>query len=85
MLPRKASPKMERHTPGRRAASGAASPMSLPAITDRLTDDPGVDASGIEITVADWEVTLSGMVTTRFERRRAGDIVEAVSGVTHEP
>lgn len=52
-------------------------------VSDRLTDDPGVDASNIEVSVAGGEVTLSGTVTSRNQRRRAEDCTEYVSGVTH--
>jgi osmotically-inducible protein OsmY len=50
-------------------------------INDRLTDDPWLDASEIEVTVATAEVTLTGTVDTRDDKRRAEDIVEQVSGV----
>lgn len=52
-------------------------------VHDRLTEDPFVDASQIEIKVAEGEVTLDGQVDTRTAKRRAEDIVEAVSGVSH--
>jgi osmotically-inducible protein OsmY len=52
-------------------------------VNDRLTDDPRLDASEIEVTVAAREVTLSGTVHTRQDKRRAEDIVDTVSGVTH--
>jgi hypothetical protein len=52
-------------------------------VNDRLTDDWRVDASDIEVTVSGTEVTLSGTVSTREQRRRAEDITESVSGVTH--
>jgi osmotically-inducible protein OsmY len=52
-------------------------------VSDRLTDDPYVDASDIEIAVASAEVTLTGSVDSRNARRRAEDIAERVSGVTH--
>lgn len=55
----------------------------LEEVVHRLTDDAHVDASDIEVSVKDREVTLSGTVATRFEKRRAEDIAEAVSGVTH--
>ncbi|PLK70191.1 osmotic sensory protein [Rhizobium sp. TH135] len=55
----------------------------LEDVNDRLADDPSVDASDIEVTVKDAEVTLSGHVTDRFEKRRAEDCVENASGVTH--
>jgi osmotically-inducible protein OsmY len=37
----------------------------------------------MEVEVKGREVTLSGTVVTRNLRRRAEDIVEMVSGVTH--
>ncbi|HEX2134865.1 MAG TPA: BON domain-containing protein, partial [Microvirga sp.] len=52
-------------------------------VNDRLTDDPHLDASEIEVTVQNREVTLSGTVNSRSEKRRAEDIAESVSGVTH--
>lgn len=52
-------------------------------VSDRLTDDPYVDASEIEVQVSGGEVTLSGMVTRREDRRRAEDLVERVLGVRH--
>jgi len=52
-------------------------------VNDRLTDDPHIDASDIEVSVSNREVTLSGHVNNRFEKRHAEDIAESVSGVTH--
>jgi len=52
-------------------------------INDRLTDDGYVDASDIEVTVANREVTLSGMVDSRMAKRRAEDIAEGISGVSN--
>jgi osmotically-inducible protein OsmY len=52
-------------------------------VSDRLTDDPDVDASDITVTVKEGEVTLDGHVDTRFAKRRAEDGAEDVSGVTH--
>jgi osmotically-inducible protein OsmY len=52
-------------------------------VSDRLTDDWRVDATEIEVTVSGTEVTLTGTVTSRDQRRRAEDIAESVSGVTH--
>ncbi|HEX2115671.1 MAG TPA: BON domain-containing protein [Alphaproteobacteria bacterium] len=52
-------------------------------VSDRLTDDPGVDASEIDIQVSNGEVTLSGTVHSRWQKRRAEDIAEDVSGVKH--
>jgi hypothetical protein len=42
-----------------------------------------VDASDVEVNVSNCEVTLSGTVDDRDERRRAEDCAERVSGVTH--
>lgn len=50
-------------------------------VNDRLSDDNYVDASEIDVTVNNGEVTLSGTVHTRNEKRRAEDVVEAISGV----
>ncbi len=50
-------------------------------VSDRLTDDPYVDASEIDVTVSSCEVTLSGTVDSRMAKRRAEDIAESVSGV----
>jgi osmotically-inducible protein OsmY len=50
-------------------------------VNDRLTDDQHIDASGIEVTVNNCEVTLSGHVSSRWAKRHAEDIVESVSGV----
>ena len=52
-------------------------------VCDRLTDDPHIDASEIEIEVSGAEVTLSGTVDSREARRHAEEIVEGVSGVTY--
>lgn len=50
---------------------------------DRLTEDVWIDASEVEITAADGEVTLNGTVEDRRAKRRAEDCVEAVAGVKH--
>jgi hypothetical protein len=52
-------------------------------INDRLTDDPMVDASDVKVEVKECEVTLSGTVDDRGAKRRAEDIAESVSGVSH--
>jgi len=52
-------------------------------VNDRLTDDSYVDASEIDVAVSKGEVTLSGTVTHRSAKRRAEDIAESISGVTH--
>jgi len=50
-------------------------------VCDRLTDDPRVDASDMEVQVDKGEVTLTGSVRTRDEKRFAEDLVERISGV----
>lgn len=52
-------------------------------INDRLTDDPFVDASDVDVSVKSCEVILTGTVDSRGAKRRAEDIAESVSGVMH--
>jgi len=52
-------------------------------VSDRLTDDPYVDASEIDVAVSGCEVTLTGTVDSRSTKRRAEDVAERVSGVRH--
>jgi hypothetical protein len=52
-------------------------------VNDRLSDDPWLDASEIEVAVVRAEVTLTGAVDNRNDKRRAEDIAEQVSGVKH--
>jgi hypothetical protein len=46
-----------------------------------LTDDDHIDASEIEVTVSEREVTLTGTVTSRMQKRHAEDLVERLPGV----
>jgi osmotically-inducible protein OsmY len=50
-------------------------------VSERLTDDPHVDASEMEVQVQGGEVTLAGTVESREMKRRAEDIAHAVGGV----
>lgn len=52
-------------------------------VNERLTDDLWLDASHIEVTVKDSEITLTGTVASRDDRRYAERIAESVSGSTH--
>jgi hypothetical protein len=52
-------------------------------VNDRLTEDHFLDASGIIVAVKDGEVTLSGNVERKRDKRRAEDIADSVSGVSH--
>src|SRR5690606_25759303 len=51
--------------------------------SDALTDDWGVDARQITVSVKDGEITLDGTVPSRRQKRRAEDCVEDLSGVRH--
>lgn len=50
-------------------------------VCESLTDDPHVDASNLEVSVKDCEVTLSGTVASREEKRRAEVLAERIRGV----
>jgi osmotically-inducible protein OsmY len=51
-------------------------------INDKLTDDWQIDASDIEVSVLNGEVTLTGFVVDRNQKRKAEDLAESVAGVT---
>lgn len=51
-------------------------------IADRLTDDPWIDPSDVEVTVAEGRVALSGTVEDRKVKYAVEDLVESVAGVT---
>jgi osmotically-inducible protein OsmY len=50
-------------------------------VCDRLSDDDRLDATNIEVKVAEGEVILTGSVNDREQKRRAEDLVERISGV----
>src|SRR5262249_54528967 len=52
-------------------------------VNDRLSDDYYLDASDVEVMVQNTEVTLTGTVKNRNDKRRAEDLAERVSGVTN--
>jgi hypothetical protein len=52
-------------------------------ICDRLTDNPFIDASDIEVTVSGSEAVLRGSVDSEIARRQCGSIADEVAGVTH--
>jgi len=52
-------------------------------VNERLTDDHMLDASSIEVKVSKGEVTLTGTVSSKEDKRRAEEIVENVSGVSN--
>ena len=51
-------------------------------VSDLLWDSDDVDASNMEVKVQNREVTLTGTVPSRYEKRCAEDIAESVWGVT---
>ena len=50
-------------------------------VCERLTEDSHIDASDMEVVVANGEVTLAGSVQSREDKRHAEDVVESISGV----
>lgn len=50
-------------------------------VNERLTADPRIDASDIDVRVQNCEVTLSGSVDDRRTRRLAEEIIEDLPGV----
>jgi osmotically-inducible protein OsmY len=50
-------------------------------VSDRLMEHPDLDASEIEVKVSKGVVTLTGGVDSRWDKRLAEDIADAVSGV----
>lgn len=50
---------------------------------ERLTHDHRLDASNINVTAENNEITLDGTVDSRSAKRRAEDCVHDISGVTH--
>ncbi|HWK49173.1 MAG TPA: BON domain-containing protein [Steroidobacter sp.] len=50
-------------------------------VCERLTNDAHIDASDIEVNVADGEVTLTGTLRSRNAKRRSAYVAEQVRGV----
>lgn len=50
-------------------------------INELLTDHDGIDATEIEVAVENSEVTLTGTVGSRWEKRVADDIAHSARGV----
>lgn len=51
-------------------------------ICEHLTEDPHIDAVDVSVDVANGEVTLTGTVATRSEKRAIEDLVADVRDVT---
>jgi hypothetical protein len=52
-------------------------------LCDRLTDNPFIDASDIEVMISGTEVILSGTVPDTIALRQGQAIAEEVAGVSH--
>jgi osmotically-inducible protein OsmY len=50
-------------------------------VNELLTDHDGIDATHVEVTVENGEVTLNGVVGSRWEKRLADDIAGSCRGV----
>lgn len=50
-------------------------------VCECLTEDDFIDATNIEVQVKDCEVTLTGTVNSREEKRRAEDLIDDLLGV----
>jgi osmotically-inducible protein OsmY len=50
-------------------------------VCEALTEDTDLDPSSVEVTVQEGEVTLSGTVSSRHDKRQAENIAERVTGV----
>jgi hypothetical protein len=50
-------------------------------ICDRLTEDPRIDASDVDVHVESAEVTLTGSVRTRDEKHFTESVIERIAGV----
>jgi hypothetical protein len=52
-------------------------------VNQALSDDDQLDASSIEVKVKAGDVTLTGTVSSREDKRRAEDCIESISGVNN--
>lgn len=50
-------------------------------VNELLTMHDGIDATDVEVTVKDGEVTLEGLVGSRWEKRLAEDVAGSCAGV----
>lgn len=51
------------------------------AVEERLTEDPWLDASGVQVSVQQGIVTLTGAVSSRAAKRRAEGLTDTIWGV----
>ncbi len=50
-------------------------------VNDRLSDDHHIDASHVEVSIREGDLILTGYVDSKFAKRHAEDLAEAISGV----
>ena len=50
-------------------------------VCECLTEDERIDPTNVEVQVKDCEVTLTGSVNSREEKRRAEDLIDRLAGV----
>ena len=50
-------------------------------MNDRLTDDPKLEATEIQVHASEGQITLTGNVASHADWQRAEDIAKSVSGV----
>ncbi len=55
----------------------------LEDVSERMFHDPLLDASNIELSIADGELTMDGSVDSRRAKRRAEDLADSVAGIGH--
>jgi osmotically-inducible protein OsmY len=55
----------------------------LERVSDLYYEHPHLDASGIEISVQNGELMLTGYVADRYEKRLAEDLAEKISAITN--
>ena len=55
----------------------------LEDVSERMLHDPLLDASDIELSITDGEVTMDGTVDSKRAKRRAEDLADSVAGIGH--
>lgn len=71
----------ERDYAGSPADSSVSDQMIFEAVCDSLTDNPFVDATGIEVAVSQGVVYLRGYIANRNQKREAQEAIEFLEGV----
>jgi osmotically-inducible protein OsmY len=50
-------------------------------VRELLTDAPDIDSSGVDVSVHEGSVTVSGRVAESYEKRRVEDLIGQIWGV----